>query len=45
MKEDVCPLCGGVKTDSSTSFTVDFNAEKQNQEIFIAKFSTYSLAS
>jgi len=81
MKEDICPICGGVKIDSTTSFTVDYNsgvvvirdvparvcmqcgeewisdeiaskleeivsiAKKQNQEIFIAKFSSYSLAS
>lgn len=81
MKEDICPMCGGMKTESTTSFTVDFStgvvvvrdvpvsvclqcgeewisdevaskledivsiAKKQNQEIFIAKYSSYSLAS
>jgi YgiT-type zinc finger domain-containing protein len=81
MKEDICPMCGGIKNDSNTSFTVDFTtgvvvvrdvpakvcnqcgeewisdeiaskleeivsiAKKQNQEIFIAKFNSYSLAS
>lgn len=81
MKENICPICHGVKIDSTTSFTVDYNsgvvvvrdvpakvcmqcgeewiqdevaskleeivsiAKKQNQEIFIAKFSSYSLAS
>lgn len=80
MNEDVCPFCQRVKTDSKTTFTVDFItglvvvrdvpakvcvqcgeewinndvaskleeivaiAKKQNQEIFIAKFS-YALAS
>ena len=81
MKEDICPICGGEKIDSTTSFTVDYNSgvvvvrdvpakvcmqcgeewisdeiaakleeivsisKKQNQEIFIAKFGSYSLAS
>ena len=81
MKENACPICGGKKIDSSTSFTVDYEtgvvvvrdvpakvcmqcgeewiqdataskleeivsiAKKQNQEIFIAKYSNYSLAS
>jgi hypothetical protein len=26
MKEDICPVCGGVKTESTTSFTVDYNS-------------------
>lgn len=81
MKDDTCPICGGVKNKSTTSFTVDYNtgvvvvrdvpanvcmqcgeewisddiaskleeivsiSKKQNQEIFIAKFDNYSLAS
>lgn len=81
MKEDVCPMCGGFKKESSTSFTVDYNygvivvrevpamvcvqcgeewigdevaaklekivsvAKKQQQEIFIAKYNCYPLAS
>jgi len=81
MKGDICPICGGVKIESTTSFTVDYNtgvvvvrdvpakacmqcgeewisddiasklekivsiSKKQNQEIFIAKFNNYSLAS
>ena len=81
MKEDICPICGGKKNNSTTSFTVDYNtgivivrevpakvcsqcgeewisddiaskleeivsiSKKQNQEIFIAKFNNYSLAS
>lgn len=81
MKEEICPICGGEKIESTTSFTVDYNtgivvvrevparvciqcgeewisddiaskleeivsvSKKQNQEIFIAKFNNYSLAS
>jgi YgiT-type zinc finger domain-containing protein len=26
MKEEICPLCGGVKVNSTTSFTVDYNS-------------------
>ncbi len=79
--EDFCPICGGTKIDSKTSFTVDYktgvvlvrdvparvctqcgeewisdeNAEKlekivkvakqQKQEILVANFNEYSLAS
>jgi len=81
MNKDICPICGGVKASSTTSFTVDFNsgvavvrevpakicmqcgeewisdeialkleeivsiAKKQKQEIFIARFGNYSIAS
>ena len=26
MKNNICPICGGVKIDSTTSFTVDYNS-------------------
>lgn len=81
MNEEVCPICGGAKINSTTSFTVDYNtgvvvvrevpakvcvqcgeewitddiaskleeivsiSKRQNQEIFIAKFGSYPLAS
>ena len=81
MRNNMCPICGGVKTDSTTSFTVDYNAgvvvvrdvpakvcmqcgeeriadeiaakleeivsvaKKQNQEVLVAKFNNYYLAS
>ena len=80
MKENLCPICGGIKDSSTTSLMVDYKeglvlvrdvpaticlqcgeewisdesaskleeivalARKQKQEIFIAKFSSYSLA-
>ena len=80
-KEDICPICGGTKIESATSFTVDYKtgvvlvrdvpaivctqcgeewisdeiaeklekivkvAKQQKQEIFVANFSKYSLAS
>jgi len=25
MKKDVCPICGGLKTESETSFTANYN--------------------
>ena len=25
MKKEICPICGGSKIDSTTSFTVDYN--------------------
>jgi YgiT-type zinc finger domain-containing protein len=81
MKENLCPICGGVKEVSTTSFTVDHKeglvlvrdvpatvclqcgeewindevaskleeivalAKKQNQELFVARFSSYPMAS
>jgi YgiT-type zinc finger domain-containing protein len=24
MKDDLCPVCGGIKSESATSFTVDY---------------------
>jgi YgiT-type zinc finger domain-containing protein len=81
MNENQCPMCGGIKEASTTSFTVDYKeglvlvrdvpatvclqcgeewmgdevaskleeivavAKKQNQELFVARFSSYPLAS
>ena len=81
MKGNICPLCGGMKVGSTTSFIVDYNtgvvvirnvpakvctqcgeewisdrtaaklekivsvSKKQRQEIFVARYNNYSLAS
>ena len=42
MKEDICPICDGVKTDSTTSFTVEFNT---GVVVAIANYNNYLLAS
>ena len=81
MNKDKCPLCGGEKIESTTSFTADFVqgvvivrdvpaldcnqcgeewissdvsakleeivsvAKKQKQEVFVAKYNSYLMAS